>query len=159
VKRLNDTAQVRDLAVSPGGTTVAMTDYDGRVILRGVHNGRRMVLKAGPMESYASVDFSVDGRTVFQYKDSHELALWDAESGLLLGAWQYADASFAYGSTLAVSPDGTVLTIGHDGTIFRWITDARRWRNTLCGMRLDELTKDEQLQYLQGVQVEPMCKQ
>lgn len=155
--QLIDTAALRDLAVSPDGTAVAMTDYDGRVIWRSLRDGRRTILAAGLPESYASVAFSPDGRTIIQYKAEHELALWDTDSGLLLGAWQYPDAEWGE-STLAASPDRTVLTIGRDGSVLRWDIDPKRWRKMLCGMALDELTDEERRRYLQGIDLKPMCR-
>jgi WD40 repeat protein len=158
VGRLTDTAMLRDLAVSQDGTEIAMADFDGRVVVHGLRDGRRTVLVSGLGDSHSSVAFSPDGSTVVQYESEHQLAVWDDTSGLLLGTWDYPDAGAA-ANNLAFGPDGSLLTIGADGAVMRWAVDATRWRAALCGMALTDLTNAEKDRYLQGtgITVHAMC--
>lgn len=149
-------ALIRDIGISPDGSTAVMSDYDGRIILRGLYGNSRTVLAAIPKESYTSVAVSSDSSTIVQYKAEHEVALWDRESGVLLGAWKYPEGSWGE-SNLSVSPDGSALTIGKDGSIVHWSIDPKQWQRVLCGMAVGALTDEEKARYLQGITVQPIC--
>lgn len=92
--QFDEPAQIRDVGISPDGGTMAISDFDGRVILRGLRDDSRTVLAAVPKETYTSVAFSSDGSMIVQDKAEHEVALWDRESGLLLGAWQFPEGAW-----------------------------------------------------------------
>ena len=74
-------------------------------------------------------------------------ALWDMESGSLLGLPLWSGSPIAL--DMAFTPDGSQLISAHsDGTIHRWATGDAAWRSLARRLAGRDLTPDEQREYL-----------
>jgi WD40 repeat protein len=157
---IKDSANVRDLAVTPDGSTLALADTDGRTVLHDLTTNRRTVLRAARLGPYGSVDFTADGTMIVQHdNEERRLALTDTNSGLLVGSWEYAGGHGEAGgfiATTSITP-ASALTVSTDGALHLWATGVGQWRSALCGMTLDPLTADERRRHLQDLDTAPMC--
>jgi WD40 repeat protein/DNA-binding SARP family transcriptional activator len=116
---------ITDLALSPGGRTLAIGDGLGRVTLWDLASApaKRWVLQAAGANTF---QFSPDGTILAVASRGGEVRLWDvADRSLVPRRRLPADRSDA--STVAFTPDGrTLATSGHEGKVVLWDTHTGR---------------------------------
>ena len=121
---------VRSVAFSPDGATVASAGRDSRVILWSVSSGRPSRILEGHSEGVWSVAFEPRGAILASGGGDQTIRLWSAASGELLATLN------GHGSTvhqLAFSPDGKTLASagGFDKTCRLWDVETAQLRTVL----------------------------
>jgi WD40 repeat protein len=111
------------LAISPDGGTLAAGCTDGFIHLLAPFSGEKSLSLAGAKQGYVrSVAFVPGGNTVAALSDDNQLRLWDTTSGKMLnprpalGDIERAGLPRLSPSSLAVSPDGSLIAVGGAGT-------------------------------------------
>lgn len=98
-------------AVSPDGRLVALESTDEPVVVWNRLNGKRVplteVVGAGPLE------FSSDGRSVVAQADT-QAVIWDAATGELKHAIEFAPVVVNSGQSVALSPDNKLIVTTKD---------------------------------------------
>ncbi|AWZ10663.1 hypothetical protein DRB96_37445 [Streptomyces sp. ICC1] len=112
------TAELRSVAFSPDGTTLATSSNDGSALLWDVKTGKTV---GEPLEhdtKVGSAVFSPDGDTLATSSEDGTAQLWTVETGKRRGD-PMEHASWV--NQVAFSPDGTILaTAGDDGKAQLW---------------------------------------
>src|SRR6202044_3136081 len=72
---------VRSAAFSPDGRMLATGDYDGRLYLSNLIDGRSIVASQHHDGEVVSLAFSPDGKIVLSGSRDHTARLWDASTG------------------------------------------------------------------------------
>ena len=124
----------RSIAVRGAGGEVRIFDVTGRDWI-----GPQVARHEGPVSWLA---WSADSHTVVSSGFDGQLALWDGESGSLLGGL----ALEAAGAPLAAVFDGetTVVTaVAADGSIYRWDSNPDSWVEFACAVAGRNLTDAE----------------
>jgi WD40 repeat protein len=111
------------LAISPDGRTLAAGCTDGLVYLLGPLSGEQRMALAGTQRGYIrGVAFVPGGNTVAAIGDDNQVRLWDTSSGKLLKVLPALSDAEQTGlrwlslTSLAVSPDGSMIATGGAGT-------------------------------------------
>jgi WD40 repeat protein len=130
---------VTDLALSPDGTTVASSNFNGAVLLTAIDTGQTDVLlpagdtgRLGAFEWMTTVGFTPDGAALYAGSREGKLRRWSLPSGGVSSVVDLGTNSEI--ADLAVSPDGTRLAVVVDGTV--------RWLDIATGAWLDEPSID-----------------
>ncbi|WP_306920810.1 nSTAND1 domain-containing NTPase [Streptomyces luteogriseus] len=119
------TREVKSVAFSPDGKTLATSGYDGTARLWDVAERRQLASLDGPSGQVHTVAFSPNGRTLVTSHDGWKVRLWDAHT-------RKQTAALTGVGSPAFSPDGdTIATGGEKGNVLFW--DARTYR------KIDEL--------------------
>jgi len=112
------TGDVRSVAFSPDGTTIASGSDDNTIRLWNTATGQLLHTLTGHTASVDSVAFSPDGKTIVSGSDDNSLKLWDPSQGTLLRTLT-GHTSDVY--SVAFSPDGKTIASGSaDQTIDLW---------------------------------------
>ncbi|HEX5117136.1 MAG TPA: WD40 repeat domain-containing protein [Pseudonocardiaceae bacterium] len=153
-------AGVRDVAVSPDGSRVAVTDVDGRVVLTDVADDRQQVLDNGNVSAHSNVAFTSDGAMLLQADwQLGGLALWSVGDGQLLTVWQtgaHTAPNFAGDMEVGTADDGTAVTNQPDGTALLWRPEVGTVLSSLSGIA-GELSGADVARYLRGAAVPAAC--
>lgn len=128
-KRIDLTAYLVQMAFSPDGKKIAVTERDNAVRVYDAQSGKRLhswvVKLTNPYENYTSaVEFSPDGKLVAAGATDHVIYLWDTTTGKEVGQLK-GTGWYPWG--LAFSHDGNVLfSTGWDGVVRRWDIATRK---------------------------------
>nr|WP_275406725.1 serine/threonine-protein kinase [Actinomadura bangladeshensis] len=116
------TDTVRDLAFSPGGSTLATVGLDKTVRIWDVATGRttRTFEGHGKVEAVA---FSPDGKVLATGHHDGKARLWDLTTGLLVHTFKRLKYK---ARSVAFSPDGAALATAHYGATRIWNLASRR---------------------------------
>jgi WD40 repeat protein len=114
------------LAISPDGHMLAAGCTDRSIYLLGPLSGEKRITLAGVQRGYVrGVAFIPGTKTIVSIGDDDELRFWDATSGKLLkgitalGDLRHAGLPPLLATSLAVSPDGSLIAMGGSGTADR----------------------------------------
>ncbi|MCA9065824.1 MAG: WD40 repeat domain-containing protein, partial [Planctomycetaceae bacterium] len=102
------------VAVNPSGTLVGTGMWDGSVQLLRLPDQQRIARLEGHSARVHTVEFSVDGKTLYSASDSFgvsNLCRWDVTSHKLLNTFDHSDGR---SRAMAVSPDGRLIAFGSD---------------------------------------------
>lgn len=97
----------RDAAFSPDGRLLATAGIDGRIVLRGLPEGRIEGELRGHLEEASGVAFAPDGRTLVSVEIGHGLRFWRLDTLREVLFLALPDAT----ETVAVSPDGRAVAV------------------------------------------------
>ena len=130
----------RTIPILEGGVLGLALSRDGRRITAGMRNavrtwdvetGESLTRIEQPSVDTGSLDYSLDGRTLFSTTNMGTLGVWDVVTGQSLKTLR-ADNSMTFG--VVVNPAGTrVATVGSDHTIKLWDTATYHHIITLHG--------------------------
>ncbi|MFE2463162.1 trypsin-like peptidase domain-containing protein [Streptomyces sp. NPDC059402] len=115
---------IRSVAFSPGGRTLAVASGDGKLRLWDVTRRRLTATLAGHADMAQSVSFTPDGKTLVSSGHDGAVMLWDAQTHrritTLTGHTGVVRAA-------VVSPDGKTLATGGDDRVIRlWDIETHR---------------------------------
>ena len=112
--------EVRALAYSPDGSTLASGSRDNTVRLWDARSGEGLKTLEGHMDEVTSVAFSPDGFTLASGGEWHDrtVRLWDVRN---VSGLQILEGHAEEVTSVAFSPDGFTLASGsEDGTMLLW---------------------------------------
>ena len=128
---------VKSVAFSPKGDTLAAASRDGRIVLWDAATGKERLhilahpvpKAAGPLASFGpavaaspAICFAPDGQSLFSAGPDRTIRQWDAVTAKELGRFTAPDAGF---TSLAVTPDGNFLiSASPDTTVLVWSVKA-----------------------------------
>ncbi|MGW2219921.1 nSTAND1 domain-containing NTPase [Nonomuraea sp. NPDC001684] len=107
-KPVKDPSQLKYLAFSPDGRTLATAGLDEVIALRDAATGKARILLRGKVNSTGKVTFSPDGRTIAAESLSGEVRLWDATTGDPLKSVPGGEPTFDTSGVLATRDSTTV---------------------------------------------------
>ncbi|MFJ8159415.1 toll/interleukin-1 receptor domain-containing protein [Streptomyces sp. NPDC096136] len=148
------------VALSRHGEKAVVLNGDHRLIVFDVASKQVVQGAAVAPEGQDGVAFSTDNTLlVHAYGAGSEsgLQFWDAGTGEARGSWAMAGHGEG-GVTTFNGTDGSVLTMGADGSLVRRTVDLAAWRTTLCSLAPEPLPPAEYDRYLKGMNVSPPCR-
>ncbi len=148
VGRGGHNGEVRGLAFSADGDTLASSSTDGRVILWDV--ATRMPLSeslVGTGRTVWDVTYQPDGMLLAIANGDGTVSLRDAQSADRIGPFLRDHGDGA--RSVAFSPDGAVLaSTGLDGRVILWDTSSDAWEARVCRVANRNLSPSEWRKYL-----------
>lgn len=121
---------VKALAFSPNGNTLAVGYADGTLGLRDVHSQKFLHLEKQHSRSIYAVAFSPDGKFVASGGADNIVRIWDANAGSVRFALEGHTAPVL---SLTFSADGRLVSGGSDDQIIVWDSSAGKPVQTLQG--------------------------
>ncbi|MFF4578455.1 toll/interleukin-1 receptor domain-containing protein [Streptomyces sp. NPDC001373] len=148
------------VALSRHGEKAVVINGDHRLVVFDLTSGHVVQGAAVAPEGQSGVAFSTDNTLlVHAYGTGSDsgLQFWDASTGEARGSW--AMTGHGEGSVTTFNgTDGSVLTMGADGSLVRRTVDLAAWRTTLCSLAPEPLPPSEYDRYLKGMEVTPPCR-
>lgn len=118
--------EIRSVAFSPDGITLASTSYDNTIKLWDISTGRTIATLEGHTEHIHSVVFSPDGTTLASWGNLG-VEIWDVAMGSTIATLN-GDTSWI--SSMMFSPDGVLLAVGSgDRMVKLWLWGISTGRN------------------------------
>ncbi|MEZ0074562.1 protein kinase domain-containing protein [Planotetraspora sp. GP83] len=151
-------ADVRALAFSPDGATMAVGDYSGRIAFWDLRTGRRRgpIFRAHLVDGVGEIVFSPRGDVAASIGRDHAIQLWDAATPRKLG--QPITGGGADILSAAFGSGGSVLRTLDVGGVLREISiDPERAAATVCARAGRTLTEAEWARDLPGVPYRDVC--
>ena len=128
---LEHEAEIRIIAFSPDGQTLASGSDDGMIILWDVKNRQPRGQLTGHEVIVTSVAFSPDGKTLASGSLYGQLILWDIAIHQMVGQPLIGHDQDVTG--VAFDADGkTLVSTGQDGRIVLWDIDPESWIAKSC---------------------------
>ena len=122
---------VGSVAFTPDGERLATGDFNGKVRLWRVADGKQLLTLEGHRSWIWSVSFSPDGQTIVSGGEDSAIRLWDAASGQCLKTLQ-GHTNCVY--SVSFSPDGQqIASGGEDSAIRLWDAASGQCLKTLQG--------------------------
>ncbi len=106
-------AEVRALAISPDGATLAVHGEDGSLVLHDIDSGKVLSTRAGGGSGSGGIAFSPDGQRVFYHDAGFTAHEVDARTGKDLGVYRTG----SWLTTVRYVSPRTVIATGSDGTV------------------------------------------
>ena len=127
---------------SPDGERAAIATETGEVGVLDVSTAEWVRAPVdGHHNTAITVRYSADGDTLVSGGLDGRVALWDGNTGALLGS---VVASPNVATAAGFAPDGhTVVIASTDGTLARWDTQVEQWISAACGIAGRSLTRAE----------------
>ena len=127
---------------SPDGERAAIATETGEVGVLDVSTGEWVRPPVdGHHDTAITVRYSADGDTLVSGGLDGRVALWDGNTGALLGS---VVASPNVATAAGFAPDGhTVVIASTDGTLARWDTQVEQWISAACRIAGRSLTTAE----------------
>jgi WD40 repeat protein len=147
--------EMRSVAFSPDGRTVASGADNGNVLLWDVATSRQRAILTSSHDASRSVAFSRDGSLLAAGYEDGSVALWHVGEGVLLGTLSPHARPV---SSVAFSPGGRELASADEqGHLVVEDANPVAWQRQLCSIVSRELTAPEWRQFLPGEQQRPIC--
>lgn len=125
------TKMVKKLAFSPDGALLATVSQYGTAHLWDVASGKLVKTFKPPSGTIEDVAFSPDGTLATATAGRNKSQRWQVPSGELLN--EFAIKQNESLTSVAISPDGRTLAVGHFGKVTLWDLAARRRLATFDG--------------------------
>ncbi|MFI6318733.1 BTAD domain-containing putative transcriptional regulator [Nonomuraea sp. NPDC050556] len=140
-------ADIRDIAVSPDGSTIATAGADRTVKLWETRTLKELATLSGHTAAVQAVAFSPDGHMLASAGEDRALVVWDVATRRELAT---LTGRAAGPQTLAFTTDGDLLSGGNDGRIVRWSLTPGAAVALICREVARNLTTQERTRYLPG---------
>ncbi|WP_185921886.1 TIR domain-containing protein [Streptomyces sp. WAC06614] len=146
--------------LSRQGHKAVVINGDHRLVVFDIASGRVTQGAAVSPEGQDGVAFSPDNSLLVHASGTGNdavLRFWDAATGEERGSWAMTGHGGG-GVTTFSAVDGSVLTMGADGSLVRRTVDIGAWRSMLCALAPEPLPTGEYDRYLKGMKVEAPCR-
>jgi len=140
----------------PGGDQLVVPSDGGAVFLADAMSGEPIgePFIAGGTKLSAAI-LVRDGAQLAATSSDGRLRLWDVATRRSIGP---PLAGHEFSQTLALDPEGSLITGGYEGAIIRWDLDPASWVAKACELAGRNLTREEWDRYVEG-DYAPTCPQ
>lgn len=97
-----------DIAFHPNGNQIALSTYNGEVVLCSLRDFTPSLIIPGAFPTVCDFCFSPDGSLIATYSRDHRLRIWDSKTYRLLNETSIAQTSWGH---VEFSPDGQTLAV------------------------------------------------
>ncbi|MER7082416.1 WD40 repeat [Saccharopolyspora kobensis] len=146
--------RIDDVAVSPDGGRIAITEADNQIFVRDVAGTSRTEMQLPELSPPGGLTFSPDGEVLVGLGDG--ISFWEVSTGVLIGEWRVPDPGGGHDGDPELTDDGR-LVVTRSGAPHQWALGSQQWLAALCEMGVGELRGQERSQYLGGIDVPPAC--